>query len=216
MDFSVGSTIRFAWATFQKRPWFFVGVTLTVVVIGWACSFISGFIEGFLGAAGATSLGHVLAFAVNFILQTFLGMGTIALYLKAHDAPESAELMNLWHPDPFFKYIVAAIITAAIIILGFALLIVPGIIVSLMLFFVLYLVIDKNEEPLEAIKHSTRLTKGHKWELFLLMLALIGINILGALCLGVGLLVTSPLTSLAIVHAYRQLSGSAMPVASAV
>ena len=43
--------------------------------------------------------------------------------------------------------------------------------------------------------------------LFLLALALIGINILGAIPLGLGLLVTVPLSIIASTYAYRVVSG---------
>jgi uncharacterized membrane protein len=74
------------------------------------------------------------------------------------------------------------------------------------LMFVPYIVIDRGLGPIEAMKESWRVTKGHKWQLFLLFLALIGLNILGAIALIVGLLVTIPITMLAAAHAYRTLT----------
>jgi uncharacterized membrane protein len=57
---------------------------------------------------------------------------------------------------------------------------------------------------MDAIKKSGELTYGSKWRLFKLSLLLIGVNILGALCLGVGLLVTIPLSWISLAHAYRK------------
>ena len=42
------------------------------------------------------------------------------------------------------------------------------------------------------------------------MLAVVGINLLGLIALFVGLLVTIPVTVLAMVHAYRTISGGAV------
>jgi hypothetical protein len=50
-----------------------------------------------------------------------------------------------------------------------------------------------------------RITKGHKVQLFLFGLALIGLNILGLLALVVGIVVSVPATWLAVTHAYRKL-----------
>jgi uncharacterized membrane protein len=85
-------------------------------------------------------------------------------------------------------------------------LIVPGIIIAMGLAFVPYLVVERGLGPVEALKESWRLTKGHKMQIFLLVLALVGINILGLMALVVGVFVTFPLTLLAFAHAYRTLA----------
>ena len=65
---------------------------------------------------------------------------------------------------------------------------IPGIIASLGLGFATYLVVDRGMQPVASLKESWRITKGNKWRIFLLGLALTGVNILGALALVVGLL----------------------------
>ena len=81
-----------------------------------------------------------------------------------------------------------------------------AVILAMGLMFVPYLVIDRGLGPIEAMKESWRVTKGHKWQLFFLFLALIGLNILGAIALIIGLLVTVPISMLAAAHAYRTLT----------
>ena len=98
------------------------------------------------------------------------------------------------------------ILTALAIALGFLALIIPGIILSMGLAFVPYLVVDRGLGPIEAMKESWRITKGHKWQLLLLFLALLGINLLGILALIIGIFVTVPITMLAFAHAYRTLN----------
>ena len=83
---------------------------------------------------------------------------------------------------------------------------VPGIIIAMGLAFVPYLVVERGLGPIDAIKESWRITKGHKWQLFLLVLALLGINLLGLLALVVGIFVAIPVTMIAFVHAYRTLA----------
>jgi hypothetical protein len=56
------------------------------------------------------------------------------------------------------------------------------------------------------MKESWRITKGHKWQLALLFLALLGINLLGVLALVVGVFVSVPITLIAFAHAYRTLA----------
>jgi uncharacterized membrane protein len=94
---------------------------------------------------------------------------------------------------------------ALIVIGGFILLIIPGIFFALRLQFTCYLIVDKNLGPVEAVKTSWKITKGNAWNLFFLGILLGLINILGLLCLIVGLFVTVPLTMLATTFVYRKL-----------
>ncbi len=145
-------------------------------------------------------------------------MGETSFFLRTHDDTASSELKDLWHPHPFWKFLGTSVLAGIIILIGFILLIVPGIIAAIMFSFVTYLVIEKGMQPVEALKESVRLTKGNRLQLFLLGLALLGVNILGLLALGVGLLVSVPVSYLAATHAYRMISGTqdSLPASSSV
>lgn len=208
--FSIKESIRFGWETFKKRPWFFVGMSVLVAVIYAATSFVTGIVDGVF--SGAPNQPTVVGFVVNWILGTIVGMGITAFFLKAYDSPDTVEVLALWHPQPFLKYLAATILISLAVILGFILLIVPGIILALMFMFATYIVIDRGQGPIEAMKESRRITSGHKWQLLGFALALAGINILGALALLVGLLVSIPVSSLAFVHVYRTLQKAAPAV----
>lgn len=208
--FSAGSAIRFGWETFKKRSWFFIGVTLLVCI---AYGVSSGIASAF--DRGAPGIG----FAVNIFLSALIGMGVTAFYLKAHDSLDSVESSDLWHPQSFLKYLGATLLSMVVIIGGLILLIVPGVIFALMFYFTPYLVIDKGLGPVEAMKESARMTKGHRWTIFKLCILSALIMILGFLCLIVGVLVAMPVVSLAVVHAYRTLqkqAGAAPAPAAAI
>jgi uncharacterized membrane protein len=89
--------------------------------------------------------------------------------------------------------------------IGFVFLIVPGIYLAVKYQFYDYLIVDKGMGPIEAIKRSGVLTEGVKWNLVLFWLALVGINILGMIALGVGLIATVPVSWLANAYVYRRL-----------
>ena len=135
-------------------------------------------------------------------------MGAVAFYLSAHDNSDTVELSALWHPHPFWKYLGASILAWLAFALGLLLLIVPGIIFGLMFMFATILVIDRELGPIEAMKESNRVTRGYKWNLLGLVLVLALVNLLGALALFVGLLVSVPVTLLALMHVYRVLAGA--------
>ena len=216
MEFNAGASVKAGWETFKKRPWFFIGMAIAVMAIGWLIGFVSGGVQGAVRASGSGVGAGLLGFIVSFCLQTLLAMGTTAFYLKAHDAPESATFEDLWHPQPYIVYLVMSALMGLFIFIGAIFLIIPGIIVWLMILFAPYLVISRSLGVFESFKESARITKGHRWELFIMMILLLLINILGFICLFVGLLVTIPVTYLAVVHAYRTLEQAASePVAAA-
>ena len=92
------------------------------------------------------------------------------------------------------------------IAIGLILLIVPGMIAAYMFFFTGYLIVDRNRGPIEAMQESRALTDGYKLDLFIFSLGLGLVNLAGALCVVVGLLVSMPVTLMATVYVYRRLS----------
>jgi len=209
MEFSTGSALRFGWETFKKRPWFFVGSTVAILL---ASVLVEAFTSGIDAVmSGAPDQPSIIGTVINLALGTLIGMGATSFYLAAHDNPDTVDLSSLWHPRPFWKYLGASILLALAVAIGFVLLIVPGIILGLMFMFTTFVVIERELGPIDAMSESHRLTRGHKWQLFGLVLLLLLINLLGLLALVVGLLVSIPVSTLAFVHAYRVLGGKPGP-----
>lgn len=207
MEFSAGSAIRFGWETFKRRPWLFVGSALAILLVSAVIDVLTGALDGII--SGTPDEPTMLGTAINLALGTLISMGATAFYLAAHDNPDAANLSLLWHPQPFWKYLGASILLALVIIAGLILLIVTGVIFGLMFMFTPFIVIERELGPIEAMKESDRLTRGHKWPLFGFAIVLVLINLLGALALVVGLLVSIPVSTLAFIHAYRVLGGKA-------
>ena len=207
MGFSAGAAIRFGWETFKRRPWFFVGSTFLILLASGLCDgFTSGIDAALTGSAEDPS---IIGTVINFALGTLISMGATAFFLAAHDNPDTVDLSALWHPRPFWKYLGASILLGLAIGIGFVLLIVPGVIFALMFMFTTFIVIERELGPINAMNESNRLTRGHKWQLFGLVLLLVLINLLGVLAFIVGILVSIPVSTLAFVHAYRMLGGNA-------
>ena len=215
----------------QEAPWIFVGAFLLVVIAQAVIGGLGRAIDAPFGGADSDGayLGHLLSLALN----TLISMRVTAFGLAAHDNPETVELSALWHPHPFWKFLglsflfvliaVAGVLgfsvaiwaleplfghefAIAILIVGYVVLCV---ILLLMFMFATYFVIDRESGPIEALKESYRVTNGYKWELFVLSLLLLLINVAGLLALVIGLFVSAPVSLLAVTHAYRVLSGTA-------
>jgi uncharacterized membrane protein len=214
MDFSTESALRFGWETFKKRPWFFVGSTVVILLASGLINAVTSAIDTAL--SGSAEEPSIVGGLLSLGLGTLLSMGATAFYLAAQDNPDTVDLSALWHPQPFWKFLGASILFAMVIAIGLVLLIVPGIIFALMFMFTTFVVIDRELGPIEAMKESHRITYGHKWSLLGFTLLLVLINLLGAIALLLGLLVTIPVSSLAVAHAYRVLSGGAPPPDAAI
>jgi hypothetical protein len=203
---TVGAFIKSGWEIFKKRPWFFIGVNFTFYGILVLAALLTGALQGIV-----TYLGHptIAVFINQFIslgIQTFLGMGLIALYLKAHDSVETVQLKDLWHPQYFWKYLGTYILYMLAVMVGFLLLMVPGVIASLAFMFAIYIAVDKGLNPIEALKESARITKGNRLRILLFSFAVSLVCLAGFLALFVGIFVAIPVTMLAFINAYRRLN----------
>jgi uncharacterized membrane protein len=207
MEISIKQALSFGWETFKKRPWFFVGASLLVFVVSFLAGVTTGLFD--LAITGDPENPSGAGSIIDWLISTLINMGLIAFYLRANDNVEQVTLHALWHPHPFWKFFAATLLVGIGTVLGLLLLIVPGIIFLMMFLFTTFLVIDRNLGPIEAMKESRRITHGHRWKLFLFSLVVLLVNLLGAIALGVGLLVTIPVTMLAFTYVYRQLAAQA-------
>ncbi|QSH39233.1 DUF975 family protein [Candidatus Kaiserbacteria bacterium] len=196
-SFSKKEAFVAGWESFKERPFFIIGLFLITTII----SIITGLIADEVsdGVIGAT------VNVADFAIQTIIGMGSTLILLRLYDRVET-DYTDLLEPlHLFWKYLVASILVLLVVAFGLILFIVPGIVAGVALLFASYLIIDRDLGPVEAMKESLRITNGHRWNIVLFLLLALGLNILGALFFGVGLLVTIPVSALAMVHVYRWL-----------
>jgi uncharacterized membrane protein len=73
------------------------------------------------------------------------------------------------------------------------------------LWFLAFVIVDTKAGPLEAIQQSWDISRGRTMELLGFFLLLIVLNVAGLICIGIGLLVTLPISGLALAHVYRNL-----------
>jgi uncharacterized membrane protein len=113
----------------------------------------------------------------------------------------------LWGFKKFGKAFVAYLLMVIAIMIGFILLIVPGIIVSLMLSQIYYILAENEDiSAIEAIKESARIMKGNKFRLFKLGLSFIGWFILGMITLGIGFLWIMPYYTITLTNFYKEIT----------
>lgn len=200
--FSIKESIRFGWTEFKKDPWFFVGVTA-------ALSIFTIVVDSLTGDRGG--IQSVLGIFISLLASTVV---TIAYARMALSTVAGAHVgwNGLWAPQHFFSALGAGILQFVIIIVGFILLIVPGVIAALLFSFTQLSIVDKTLSPIEGLRESYRLARPHIWSLFLFMLSLILLNVLGFIALVIGLLVTIPVSLIAVAYVYKKLSNAQEPM----
>lgn len=133
------------------------------------------------------------------------GMMKLAIHHVRSGQVDIAQLFNI--TDVIVPIIVAGLLMYLAIGLGFVLLIVPGIIAGLGLSMAIPLVVDQKVGGIDALKRSWATCQPHLGSLFLLFLVLALLNLAGACACFIGLLITSPITQVAIALTYRNLFG---------
>ncbi|HEX5131348.1 MAG TPA: hypothetical protein VFX92_02545 [Candidatus Krumholzibacteria bacterium] len=198
----LGESIHFGWTTLKTAAIFIVGVTLAAWLI-----------PTLIEEAGKKAFEHGprhfgMSLIVYAVSSTFC-LGLAKIYLRFRDG-EKPIFENLFDGlARLHVYIGATVIAGIAVVMGMVLLIVPGIIFMIRLWFVGFVVVDERTGPLDAIQRSWDITRGHTMDLLLLFLLLVGLNLLGAVCLGVGLLATVPMSGLALAYIYRYLKPKA-------
>ncbi len=214
---SVRKVIGSGIATFKTRPWFLIAIIVLCMSIGQIAAMPMQFAIYVVGGLGLLILPKavaitlllliVLVFFVAIIaISVLTQIGQTNLFLKAERNIDAVVMEDLWAPAQFWNYIGVTLLATAGIILGFILLIIPGIILAIGWMFAPFIVIDKGYGPVASLKESWRITRGHRWKLFLLAIVIGLMNLAGVLVFFVGILVTAPITLLTLSHVYRMLS----------
>lgn len=200
--FNISDELSYGWETAKAHLPFFVVIILITLAVNFAPNIVVQSIQ-----QEVPILSGLLSLAL-WIVSMLVSLGAIKISLKIIDN-KKAEIVDLFNGYPqLLNFVAASIIYAILVGVGTILFIIPGIIFGVKYHFYSYLIVDKNMGPLEALKKSGEITKGNKWQLFLLGLACLLVNIVGLLALGIGLFITVPLTMLAYAHVYRKLLGT--------
>ena len=201
--FSISEAIHFGWNTMKSNLGFFIGLLIFVFLFTSLSSIIAA------KATEANIFLGIIFYIADFSLSILISIGLVKIALRFCDN-EKGRFADLFSQYPLFpQYLVGSILYGLIVFAGTILLIIPGIIWGIQFCFYDYFIVDKGLGPIEALKRSSAITRGVKWDLFVFFLVLSGINLLGALCLLIGLFVTIPTTMVALAFVYRKLMAQA-------
>ena len=109
--------------------------------------------------------------------------------------------------DKYGPLLILHLLMALVISLGLLLLIIPGVYLAVSYLFTHFFVWFYDVEPAEAMRLSRRTVGGNFGQILLLCLVLAGINLLGVLAFGVGVLLTVPFSYLVVFATFDDIIG---------
>ena len=202
------------------KPW------IIISLIAFAIAFVGGFLDALLGfmkeetvkVLGVETTSYtlgpitsILSFVVSIFEAAFMVWYAKFLLDFVHGVKTEFSVKAVFE---FFKKHwllcwAVSLLAGLNITIGFILLIVPGIMATFGLMFYAYV---QSEDPTvgvtDVLKKTWALTKGHKMELFVLVLSFIGWEILAGLTLGILYIWLMPYMIVTATLAYESLKGT--------
>jgi len=189
-EVKVGDYVKAGWELFKKYPAGFVGYFIIILV-----------------ASIALRLVPVVGMLAGFVLVSPLNAGffVVGAKLLKNQTPDFVDFFGGF--KFFLQLALLGVVSSILITLGLVLLIVPGIYLIVSYLFTVMFVVDRRLDFWPAMETSRRAVQPAWFKVFVLLLMLIVLNLAGALLLGVGLLVSIPLTHCILTVAYADIFG---------
>lgn len=185
---SVMDAYRTGWEVLKR-----FGLELLAVGIVWAL----------VSAPAGRFSNSVLGLAYHVFVLGPVSIGGMWAFLRAArgERPEVTDLFVAFRID-YWQVVLADVLLTGIVGIGFVLLIIPGIIASVRLAWVPYLVVEEQKPALDALRESYERTAGHGWNILGIGLVAIPLVLLGIILLVVGVIPALMLLQLAAASYY--------------
>lgn len=197
--FIISEVCSTSWKRTKTQIWVLAGLIIGMSIIS--------FTLGAFAMPMQTSLvGTIVVNVVSFLISLIFGLGYIKNIFQALDGEEPQFSAYGQQARKIITYFVAEILAGIVITIGLCLFIIPGIYLALRFQFCAAIIVEEDAGIIESLKRSWEITAGQEVSLFFLMLAMIGIVILGLILLGIGIFVAIPLIYMMQCYVFRKLS----------
>lgn len=218
--FSAPEAIGWGWRKFTENAGAVILAMLVIFVITLAVGFVGALLGG--GFSARSPMQGQFQFqsqgAGQFVAQ--LLQSAVSIFLGGVAAKAALEVTE-GKPFDFFgafgkvnlvQLIIAAVLVGIATMIGFVLLIIPGLIVMFLTYLTTYSVVDEDRSAIDAIKHSVKLVSDNVGDALVLAVLNCLVVIAGFIALCVGAVVAIPVTVFATAYAYRSFNGQ--PIAA--
>lgn len=209
-DFTIGQVLSEGWQRVSglKGP-FWIAAILVFVIVLLAAIVLTG-IGSLLGINETSGLGMatalVVQLAITAIIYPFMAGIVMMGVRRSVDLPVSYNEVFA-----YFAYVIplvlAAILMSLLMMLGFILLIIPGIYLAVAYIFTVPLIVDKNMGAWEAMETSRSAVTRHWFKVFFTLVIMGLIFMVSMIPLGLGLIWTYPMMVSVMGIMYRETFG---------
>ena len=194
-NFDMGSYISQGWEKFKENSGAIIIPMIVYIIITFA---VSALVLMIVPSRMASAISNLINIA-------FIPMGA-SFYMIAHKIwrNEETEIKDLTLGYEHWQaLILGTIVTVVIVLVGFLALIIPGIFLAVAYSFTTMFIVLKKYEFWPAMEASRQVISKNWFQFFLFIIVLGLINLAGALCLIIGLLVTIPVSIFAMYAAFK-------------
>ncbi|MCC7334309.1 MAG: hypothetical protein IT422_04410 [Pirellulaceae bacterium] len=214
-----GSIISFAMEVWKANLKLLVGITVVFLGATWGLAIAQYLVTLIFEQLGQEWVGLILGMGINLVsaaVSIFLGIGQVQITLKLLRG-QPAQFGDLFAGGPRFLPVLGASLLGGFAVwLGFIACIVPGLLLILFFWPFYWLVVDERTGVIESFGVAYSIAKVNVGTSVIIWLVSMGVVILGAIALLVGLLFALPLVSLISGTAYLMMAGLLSPQSRAV
>ena len=185
VEINVGHCFGRAWELFRADFWPVLGISALILIVNGAAH----------GILGGPLIGGLLWYYLKKIRRETAGIN-------------DAFAGFYGFTTPFLQLVLGAIVSGLLGALGLLACLLPGIYLIVAWQLALPLIQDKKLSFWDAMEVSRKVITADWWSAFVFALACVGLNIVGALCCGVGVFITWPWTMIALAYLYEDLFGT--------
>ena len=186
-----------------KQLWKYFLELFLIGLIYFVISLPAGIPNWTIDPTSVAPLWSFFGIIYNLLIAGPVGYGMSFAYLEAARG-DKLEIKDMFEAfKNYWNAVLAGLLVTVIVVIGFFLLIIPGIIFACKLAFVPYIVVERKMDAISAVKESWRITDGYALDVFLIGLLGIPIVIAGLICLGVGVIVSIMWINLALASLYH-------------
>jgi hypothetical protein len=192
-DFEIMEVLKEAWHKTYGVKWILIAAALIVLLISGTVGFVLTFIMSLFGLGEESIVGTLLSqLILMVVIFPFLAGIMMIGVRRSVELPVSFSMVF-----GYFGYVVPIIIAALLIsiltTIGFILLILPGIYLSMAYFLAIPLIVEKKLGAWEAMEASRKAITHHWFKVFFTYFLMSILYVISIIPLGIGLIWTMPM-----------------------
>jgi hypothetical protein len=210
--FSATDALGYAWKAFTAN----IGPLIIIGLVIFGVNFVIQLLQYSFDSWILRTVANAAAIFLSLVLA--LGLIRATLIIVDGRSPKVEDVLST---KDLSSYIVASVLVWLLTFAGFLLCVFPMFIVIYLFQFYGYAILDKksdevdgvpSSDPVGALRTSMQITTAHIGELLLLLILLFAINLIGGLLCGLGLIVSIPVSYIALGYAWRHFTNG--PIAA--